>query len=142
MMLSVKFQVSWCDLRSIGNYDSHSRIRLYICPEDNFLSRIALNSSLKVPCFIIFFTDRIVRWRMMKLIISITFLIVILFNSSKIRIFDYEPVVLIFFGICLIGIAKIGRSQIKNKTYKLNWQAFKLLVGNSLFKKQTKNKIS
>jgi len=76
----------------------------------------------------------------MKLIISITFLIVILFNSSKILIFDSEPVALILYGICLIGMAKIGRSQIKNKIYKFNWQAFMLLVDNTLFKKQVKTK--
>jgi len=77
----------------------------------------------------------------MKLIISITILIVILFNSSKILIFDSEPVALILIGICLLGMAKIGRSQIKNKIYKYTWQAFMLLGGDTLFKKQIKNKI-
>ena len=76
----------------------------------------------------------------MKLIISIIFLTVILINSTKILIFDSEPVALILFGICLIGMAKIGRSQIKNKIYKINWQAFMLLVENSIFKKQAKTK--
>jgi hypothetical protein len=37
-------------------------------------------------------------------------------------------------------MAKIDRSQIINKIYKFNWQAFMLLVENSLFKKQAKTK--
>lgn len=73
----------------------------------------------------------------MKFIISITFLIVILFNSSKILIFDSEPVTLILFGICLIGLAKIGR-KFKNGNYKYGGKTIRLLVGNILLKRQVK----
>ena len=72
----------------------------------------------------------------MKSIILITVIIAILFIGSKVLIFDSEPVSLILLGICLIGMAKIGRIQIKNKNHKYNWQTFMLLAGNTLFKKQ------
>jgi len=62
----------------------------------------------------------------------------ILYSVSKLLIFNSEPVALILLGICLIGTAKIGRNQIKNKNFKYNWQTFMLLAGNTLFKKQEK----
>jgi len=74
----------------------------------------------------------------MKSIILITVIMAILFSVSKLLIFDSEPVALIFLGICLIGTAKIGRNQIKNKNFRYNWQTFMLLAGNTLFKKQEK----
>ena len=76
----------------------------------------------------------------MKSIILITILIAILFYGSKVLIIDSEPVALILFGACLIRMAKIGRTQLKNKKYKYNWQAFMLAVGNTLLKKQVKTK--
>ena len=72
----------------------------------------------------------------MKSIILITVIIAILFIGSKVLIFDSEPVALILLGICLIGMAKIGRNQIKNTNIRYNWQTFMLLAGNTLFKKQ------
>jgi hypothetical protein len=72
----------------------------------------------------------------MKSIILITVIMAILFSVSKLLIFNSEPVALILLGICLIGTAKIGRNQIKNKNLKYNWQTFMLLAGNTLFKKQ------
>jgi hypothetical protein len=75
----------------------------------------------------------------MKSIILIIILIAILILGNKALILDSEPVALIFLGVCLIGMAKIGRNQINNKMYRHNWQIFKLLVENALLKKQIKS---
>ncbi len=76
----------------------------------------------------------------MKSIILISVIIAILLIGSKVLIFNSEPVVLILLGICLIGMAKIGRNQIKNKNFRYNWQTFMLLAGNTFFNKQEKTK--
>ena len=74
----------------------------------------------------------------MKVIISIIILVAILFNSAKAINFVSEPVALILFGTCLIGLAQIGRTKFKSKEYKYNWQTFMLLVGNTLFTNEAK----
>jgi len=56
----------------------------------------------------------------MKLLLIAT-LSAILFKGSGIQILYSEPVALIIFGICLIGMAKIGRSQIKSNVDQSNW---------------------
>ena len=76
----------------------------------------------------------------MKSIIFIIILVAILFNGGKALIFVSEPVALILFGTCLIGLAQIGRISFKNKKYKYNWQNIMLLVGNTLFNKKIKTK--
>lgn len=75
----------------------------------------------------------------MKLLLIAT-LSAILFKGSGIQILYSEPVALIVFGICLIGMAKIGRSQIKSNVDQSNWQSFMFQAGNSLFKKKANAK--
>ena len=71
----------------------------------------------------------------MKSIILITTLFAILINGGTILIYDSEPVALIFLGVCFIGMAKIGRTQIKNNIDRYNWRTLKLMFGNSLLKR-------
>ena len=73
----------------------------------------------------------------MKLIISITILIIILFYISKELTITSEPFELILLGGCLIGLAKIGR-KFKNGNYKYSGKTIRLLVGNILLKRQVK----
>lgn len=76
----------------------------------------------------------------MKKILSITIAVAILSAVSNVRIFHSEPVALILFGICLIGMAKVGRTQFKNNNSKFSWQTFMLLLENAFFNRQEKAK--
>ena len=73
----------------------------------------------------------------MKSIVFISILVAFCFKVSKALIIYPETVVLILFGVCLIGLAKIGR-KFKNGNYKYSGKTIRLLVGNILLKRQIK----
>ena len=76
----------------------------------------------------------------MKIILSITITVAILLVVSNVPIFYSEPVALILFGICLIAMAKVGRTRFKSNNYKFSRQTFMLLLENTFFNRQEKVK--